>query len=142
MSRILGIDYGERRIGLAISDPMGIIAQPLTTLDTEKIKDVFFEVKNIVKEKNVKKVVVGLPKNMDGTIGEKGKKVLNFADDLSKELNLKIDLWDERLTSVESQKTLKQEKRKTKKDKQIVDKLSASLILQGYLESLKSNENE
>lgn len=139
MSRILGIDYGERRIGLAISDPLGIIAQTLTTLDTKKIKDPFFEIKNIVKEKKVKKIVVGLPKNMDGTIGEQGKKVLEFAKNLSKEVNIKIDFWDERLSSVESQKILKETKRKIKQDKKIVDRISASLILQGYLESLKSN---
>lgn len=140
MSRILGIDYGERRIGLAISDPLGIIAQTLTTLDTKKIKDPFFEIKNIVKEKKVKKIVVGLPKNMDGTIGEQGKKVLEFAKNLSKEVNIKIDFWDERLSSVESQKMLKETKRKIKQDKKIVDRISASLILQGYLESLKTKK--
>jgi len=142
MTRILGIDYGQRRIGLAISDPMGIIALPLTALDTKKIKDPLFEIKKILKEKNVKKIVVGLPKNMDGTIGEKGKEVLEFAKYLSQEVNVKIDLWDERLTSVESQRALRDTKRKIKRDKKNVDKLSASLILQGYLESIKQRKDE
>jgi putative Holliday junction resolvase len=135
MSRILGIDYGERRIGLAISDPLGIIALSLPTLDTKKVKDVFEEIKTIVKEKDVEKIVLGLPRNMDGTIGEKGEKVKEFASKLKEKIGKEIDFWDERLTSVESLKTLREEKRKIKREKKIVDQISAVLILQGYLDS-------
>ena len=140
MPRILGIDYGERRIGLAISDPMGIIAQPLTTLDTQKTTDVFSEIQKLIREKNVEQIIVGLPKNMDGTIGKKGKEVLEFAKNLSRQINVKVNLWDERLSSVESQKILRDTKKKTRQDKKNIDKLSASLILQGYLENAKINE--
>ncbi|KPL02945.1 MAG: hypothetical protein AMJ90_04505 [candidate division Zixibacteria bacterium SM23_73_2] len=140
MPRILGIDYGERRIGLAISDPMGIIAQPLTTLDTQKTTDVFSEIQKLIREKNVEQIIVGLPKNMDGTIGKKGKEVLEFAKNLSRQINVKVNLWDERLSSVESQKILRDTKKKTRQDKKNIDKLSASLILQGYLENAKKNE--
>jgi len=136
MSRILGIDYGERRIGLAISDPLGIIALSLPTLDTKKVKDVFEEIKTIVKEKGVEKIVLGLPRNMDGTIGEKGEKVKEFANKLKGKIGKEIDFWDERLTSVESLKILREEKRKIKREKKIVDQISAVLILQGYLDNL------
>ena len=136
MSRILGIDYGERRIGLAISDPLGIIALSLPTLDTKKVKDVFEEIKTIVKEKDVEKIVLGLPRNMDGTIGEKGEKVKEFASKLKEKIGKEIDFWDERLTSVESLKILREEKRKIKREKKIVDQISAVLILQGYLDNL------
>jgi len=136
MSRILGIDYGERRIGLAISDPLGIIALSLPTLDTKKVKDVFEEIKTIVKEKDVEKIVLGLPRNMDGTIGEKGEKVKEFASKLKEKIDKEIDFWDERLTSVESLKILREEKRKIKREKKIVDQISAVLILQGYLDNL------
>jgi len=140
MPRILGIDYGERRIGLAISDPIGIIAQPLFTLDTQKTTDVFSEIQKLIREKNVEQIIVGLPKNMDGTIGKKGKEVLEFAKNLSRQINVKVNLWDERLSSVESQKILRDTKKKTRQDKKNIDKLSASLILQGYLENAKKNE--
>jgi putative Holliday junction resolvase len=136
MPRILGIDYGERRIGLAISDPLGIIAQTLPTLDTKKVKDVFEEIKTIVKEKDVEKIVLGFPRNMDGTIGERGEKVKEFANKLKEKIGKEIDFWDERLTSVESLKLLREEKRKIKREKKIVDQISAVLILQGYLDNL------
>jgi putative holliday junction resolvase len=133
MPRILGIDYGERRIGLAISDPLGIIAQTLPTLDTKKVKDVFDEIKKIVEEKDVGKIVLGFPRNMDGTTGERGEKVKEFANKLKEKIGKEIDFWDERLTSVESLKLLREEKRKIKREKKIVDQISAVLILQGYL---------
>ena len=136
MPRILGIDYGERRIGLAISDPLGIIAQTLPTLDTKKVKDVFGEIKKIVEEKDVEKIVLGFPRNMDGTIGERGEKVKEFANKLKEKIGKEIDFWDERLTSVESLKLLREEKRKIKREKKIVDQISAVLILQGYLNNL------
>jgi putative holliday junction resolvase len=136
MPRILGIDYGERRIGLAISDPLGIIAQTLPTLDTKKVKDVFDEIKKIVEEKDVGKIVLGFPRNMDGTTGERGEKVKEFANKLKEKIGKEIDFWDERLTSVESLKLLREEKRKIKREKKIVDQISAVLILQGYLNNL------
>ena len=136
MPRILGIDYGERRIGLAISDPLGIIAQTLPTLDTKKVKDVFDEIKKIVEEKDVGKIVLGFPRNMDGTTGERGEKVKEFANKLKEKIGKEIDFWDERLTSVESLKLLREEKRKIKREKKIVDQISAVLILQGYLDNL------
>jgi putative Holliday junction resolvase len=136
MPRILGIDYGERRIGLAISDPLGIIAQALPTLDTKKVKDVFEKIKKIVEEKDVEKIVLGFPRNMDGTTGERGEKVREFANELKEKSGKEIDFWDERLTSVASLRLLREEKKKIKREKKIVDQISAVLILQGYLNNL------
>lgn len=138
MPRILGIDYGKRRIGLAISDPLGIIAQSLPTLTIKETTDLLSEIEILVKEKEVSTVVLGLPKNMNGTLGEQGKKVQEFGEELSQKINIKIEFWDERLSSVESQKVLREEKRKIKHKKELVDKISASLILQGYLDKRNS----
>ena len=138
MPRILGIDYGERRIGLAISDPLGIIAQSLPTLIIKETTDLLSEIVFLVKERDVSTIVLGLPRNMDGTLGEQGKKVQEFGERLSQRINMKVELWDERLSSVESRKILREEKRKIKHKKELVDKISASLILQGYLDKKNS----
>jgi putative Holliday junction resolvase len=141
MARILAIDFGERRIGLAISDPLGITAQGLPTIDTRKIKDVFSHIKNIVRQRNVTKIVVGMPRNMNGSIGFKGEEVKRFMDRLARETGLEVIAWDERLTSVQSQRSMREMGTKQKK-KEIVDRISATLLLQNYLDSTgKGNEN-
>jgi len=142
MKRILGIDFGERRIGLALSDPLGIIAQPFLTFDTQKDGDIFKKIEELIEEKNIEKIILGMPRNMDGTIGEKGKVVQEFSQKLSIRLKMPIILRDERLSSVESLRILRDAGAKLHKYKKSVDKLSAALILQGYLESLKRKEDE
>ena len=138
MPRILAIDYGEKRIGLAISDPLGITAQSLPTLKVTQIPDVFSEIENLVKEKDISAIVLGLPKNMNGTMGQEGKKVMEFGEKLARRVEIKVEFWDERLSSVESHKALREEKRKIKQKKELVDRISASLILQGYLDKKRS----
>ena len=138
MSRILGIDFGERRIGLAISDALGITAQGLPTLDTKKTKDIFTHLENIIKEKNVTKVVVGMPKNMNGTIGPKGMEVTEFMQELTKKTKIEVIPWDERLTSAQSLKAMREMGTK-QKHKEVTDRISAILILQSYLDSLRRN---
>lgn len=138
MSRILGIDFGERRIGLAISDALGITAQGLPTLDTKKTKDIFTHLENIIKEKNVTKVVVGMPKNMNGTIGPKGMEVTEFMQELTKKTKIEVIPWDERLTSAQSLKAMREMGTK-QKHKEVTDRISATLILQSYLDSLRRN---
>jgi putative Holliday junction resolvase len=142
LKRILGIDFGERRIGLALSDPSGTIAQPLMTFDTREDGDVFKKIEDLIEEKSVEGIVLGMPKNMDGSIGEKGKVVLEFSDNLSTRLKIPIILWDERLSSVESLRLLREAGAKLHKHKKAVDKISAALILQGYLDSLRRKKNE
>lgn len=136
MSRILGIDFGERRIGLALSDALGITAQGLPTLDTKKTKDIFTHLENIIKEKNVTKVVVGMPKNMNGTIGFKGMEVREFIQALIKKTKIDVIPWDERLSSVQSLKAMREMGIK-QKHKGVVDRISATLILQSYLDNLR-----
>ncbi len=137
MSRILGIDFGERRIGLAVSDPLGITAQGLPTLDTKKTKDILSYLENIIKEKDVTKVIVGMPKNMNGTIGPKGREVEKFIQELLNRTKIDVIPWDERLTSVQSLKAMREMGTK-QKHKEVVDRISATLILQSYLDSSKS----
>ena len=136
MSRILGIDFGERRIGLALSDALGITAQGLPTLDTKKTKDIFAHLENIIKEKNVTKVVVGMPKNMNGTMGPKGMEVKDFIQELNRKTEIDVIPWDERLSSVQSLKIMREMGTK-QKHKEMVDQISATLILQSYLDSAK-----
>lgn len=134
MTRILAIDLGERRIGLAISDPLGITAQGLPTIDTRKTKNVLSYIQNIINEKKVSKVVVGMPKNMDGSIGFKGEEVRKFIQKLSQKMKIEVIAWDERLTSVESLRSMREMGTK-QKEKETVDRISATLILQNYLDS-------
>jgi putative holliday junction resolvase len=134
MSRVLAIDFGERRIGLAISDPLGITAQGLPTIDTKKTKDVISYIQKIIQEKNVDRVVVGMPKNMDGSIGFKGEEVKKFIQKLIQKTKIEITTWDERLTTVESLRSMREMGIK-QKEKETVDRISATLILQNYLDS-------
>jgi putative Holliday junction resolvase len=135
MARILAIDFGERRIGLAISDPLGITAQGLPTIDTMKIKNVFSHIQGIVEGKEVKKIVVGMPRNMDGSIGFKGEAVSKFIKELIRRTDVEVIAWDERLTTVQSQKSMQQMGAK-QREKEKVDQISAILILQSYLDNL------
>jgi putative Holliday junction resolvase len=134
LSRILGIDFGERRIGLALSDALGITAQGLPTLDTKKTKDIFAYIENIVKEQNVTKIIVGMPKNMNGTIGSKAREVEKFIQELIKRTKIDVIPWDERLSSVQSLRAMREMGTK-QKHKEVTDRISATLILQSYLDS-------
>jgi putative Holliday junction resolvase len=136
LSRILAIDFGERRIGLALSDTLGITAQGLPTLDTRKTRDIFTYIENIIKENDVTKVIVGMPKNMNGTIGPKGREVKKFIQELVKRTKMEVIPWDERLTTVQSLKTMREMGTK-QKHKEVTDRISATLILQSYLDSAK-----
>ncbi|KPK99728.1 MAG: hypothetical protein AMJ91_06600 [candidate division Zixibacteria bacterium SM23_73_3] len=140
MERILAIDFGERRIGLALSDPLGITAQGLPTIDTRKTKDIFSYLQGIIKEKKVARVVVGMPRNMNGSIGPKGEEVKKFIGKLTQKTGVKVIAWDERLTSVLSKKSMREAGTKQKK-KEVVDRISATLILQSYLDSLSEKES-
>ncbi len=139
LSRILGIDFGGRRIGLALSDALGITAQGLPTLDTREIKDVFAYLGNLVENNNITKVVVGMPKSMNGTIGPKGMEVEEFIQKLAKRTKIDVIPWDERLTSVQSLKAMREMGTKQKR-KDVADRISATLILQSYLDSLQQEE--
>ena len=136
MSRILAIDFGERRIGLALSDPLGITAQGLPTIDTKKIKDLFGFIGNLVTERGVDKLVVGMPRNMNGSIGPQGERVKRFMQKLARKTEVDVVAWDERLTSVQSLRSMREMGTK-QRNKEVTDRISATLILQSYLDSLR-----
>ena len=134
MDRILGIDYGEKRVGLAISDPLGYTAQALGYVinDTNCIT----AIKQKVKEYDVQLIILGLPLNKDGEDSPKCKYVREFADSLKKDLSLDIKFWDERFSTVAVTRHLIEADVSRKKRKEVVDTQAAVFILQGYLDSI------
>ncbi len=132
--RILAIDYGERRIGLALSDPSNILATPFTTLDTRIIKSPVEQIAVIAEENEVDTIVVGYPIHLDGRKSEKALAVDLFVENLKKRMpHITFDLTDERYSSVEAGKMLKTKKRKKRFDKQAIDRYAAAVFLQEYL---------
>ncbi|MBU5454079.1 Holliday junction resolvase RuvX [Caproiciproducens sp. MSJ-32] len=134
--RILGLDLGSKTIGVAVSDPLGWTAQGVTTIKrTKKEKDIE-EIRKICEEYKVDTIVLGMPKNMNGTIGEAGEKAIEFSELLKEKLNIEVQMWDERLTTVAAHKAMLEADLSRKKRKQIVDKIAAVYILQGYLDRI------
>jgi putative Holliday junction resolvase len=140
--KILGIDYGEKRVGLAVSDPSNMVARSLKVLMRNETRRWLGEMKEIIEQNKIGKIVIGLPRNMNGSLGEKGKDVLAFVKVLEKVVNVPIVTWDERLTTVSAEKVLVQAELSRKKRRDILDKLSACIILQNYLDSIGSSEKE
>ncbi len=134
--RILGLDVGERTIGIAISDPLGYTAQGLTTIRRKNLKIDITELKKICDEYSVESILMGFPKNMNGTIGPSGEKAIELSKILEEELHMTVKLWDERLTTVAAHKAMLEADLSRAKRKKIVDKIAAMYILQGYLDSL------
>jgi putative Holliday junction resolvase len=132
--RILGIDYGEKRVGLAISSPVIAIAQGLPTIERVDGKDYLEDLADVIKEKEVDEIVVGLPKNMNGTIGEKAEEVLALVEALKSKFNLPVHTVDERLTTVRAHRAMTGAKMSKKGKKKRVDMIAAQFILQAYLD--------
>src|SRR5690554_1421753 len=137
MGRILGLDVGNKTIGVAISDLLGYTAQGVTTIKRENLEKDLAKLQSIIDMyENVETIVLGIPKNMNGTIGPQGKKVQDFGNFLKKRINPKIVYWDERLTTVSAEKTLLEADISREKRRKVIDKLAAVYILQNYLEYL------
>lgn len=137
--RILGLDYGSKTVGVAVSDPMGLTAQGLETIWREqenKLRRTLARIEALVLEYQAERIVVGYPKNMNNTIGERAKKTLEFTEMLKRRTGLPVVMWDERLTTVEANRTLMEAKVRRENRKQYLDELAAVFILQGYLDSL------
>jgi putative holliday junction resolvase len=134
--RILGLDVGERTIGIAISDPLGYTAQGLSTIRRKNLKIDIEELKKICDEYSVESILMGFPKNMNGTIGPSGEKAIELSKILEEELHMPVRLWDERLTTVAAHKAMLEADLSRAKRKKIVDKIAAMYILQGYLDSI------
>lgn len=135
--RIMGLDVGSKTVGVAVSDELGWTAQGLTTIRINEEKNEFGidKLGTIIKESQVKEIVVGLPKNMNGSIGPRGEASQQFADLLEKTFGLPVVLWDERLTTMAAERVLLEADVSRKKRKKVIDKMAAVMILQGYLDS-------
>ena len=133
--RYIGLDLGSRTLGVSLSDPSGIIASSLTVIrHNEEYERLLLDVQKIVNEYKVDKIVLGLPKNMNGTIGPKGELSYKFKEMLENKLGIEVILEDERLTTVEATNLLIKNDTSRKKRKQVVDSLAATIILQSYLD--------
>jgi putative holliday junction resolvase len=134
-ARVLGLDVGSRRIGIAVSDPLGITAQGLETLERKNKRYDFERLSRIIREYHVQEIVVGLPLRMSGAEGTQAGKMQEFADELRRRFHLPVHLWDERLTSAEANRLLRETDLSIEKRAKAVDRMAAVLILQGWMES-------
>jgi putative Holliday junction resolvase len=140
MKRIMGLDFGSKTVGVAVSDPLGITAQGVEIIRREsenKLRRTLARIEALVEEYQVESFVLGFPKNMNNTIGDRAEKSLAFKEMLERRTGLPVVMWDERLTTVEANRTLMESGVRREKRKEYVDKLAAVYILQGYLDSLE-----
>ena len=138
--RILGLDYGTKTVGVAISDPLLITAQGLEIIrrDSEaKIRKTLQRIEELCKEYEVEKIVLGYPKNMNGTDGERAEKSLEFKEMLERRIGIPVIMWDERLTTVSADKVMMESGIRRENRKNFVDEIAAMFILQNYLESIR-----
>ena len=137
--RILGLDYGSKTVGVAVSDPLGLTAQKVETIwrkQENKLRRTLARIEELIAEYEVEKIVLGFPKNMNNTVGERAEKALEFGEMLKKRTGLELIMWDERLTTVEADRTLIEAGVRRENRKQYLDGIAAVFILQGYLDSL------
>ncbi len=138
--KIMGLDYGSVTVGVAISDSMLLTAQPVEVIKRKsenKLRQTLARIDELVKENEVERIVLGFPKNMNNTEGERVRHTKEFMEKLKARTGLEVVLWDERLSTVSAMDVLKEGKIRREKRKEYVDKLAASLILQGYLDSIR-----
>ncbi|MGO5051184.1 Holliday junction resolvase RuvX [Lachnospiraceae bacterium LCP25S3_G4] len=135
--RIMGLDYGSKTIGVAISDPLGFTAQGVETIyrkEENKLRKSLARIEELIKEYGVEKLVLGFPKHMNNTIGDRAEKSLELKEMLERRTGLEVIMWDERLTTVEAERTLIESNVRREDRKKYVDKIAAVFILQGYLD--------
>ena len=141
--RIIGLDYGTKTVGVAISDALGITAQGLETItrkEANKLRKTLARIEAIIEEYEVEQIVLGFPKNMDNSVGERAQDCQNFGEMLERRTGLPVVLWDERLTTVSADKVLMESGVRRENRKAVIDKIAAVFILQGYLD-YKANGN-
>lgn len=139
MNRYMALDVGDKTIGVAVSDPLFIMAQGYTTIFREEISNDFEELKKIIEKESISKIVIGFPKNMNNTVGPQGEKVLVFVEDfkvflVENNFDIEIVMQDERLTTVSAQRVLIEGNMSRKKRKKVIDKVAATYILQSFLD--------
>lgn len=138
--RIMGLDYGSKTVGVAMSDPLGITAQAVETIwrkDENKLRKTCARIEELISEYEVERIVLGLPKHMNNDLGERAEKALAFGEMVKRRTGLEVVMWDERLTTVEAERTLIENNVRRENRKQYIDKIAAVFILQGYLDSIR-----
>jgi putative holliday junction resolvase len=141
-ARVLGLDVGSKRIGIAVSDPLGITAQGLETLQRKDKRHDLAELERVIRDYQVREIVVGLPLRMSGAEGTQSGKMQGFAKELRKRFGLPVHLWDERLTSAEANRLLRETDLSIEKRAKAVDRMAAVLILQAWMESRAAGSSE
>jgi len=142
--RILGLDYGSKTVGVAVSDELLLTAQGLEIVRREsenKLRKTLARIEQIIEEYGISRIVLGFPKNMNNTVGDRGEKTLLFKEMLEKRTGLEVVLWDERLTTVSADRAMMEAGVRRENRKKYVDKIAASFILQGYLDSVAMKNN-
>ena len=137
--RIMGLDYGSKTVGVAMSDPLGITAQAVETIwrkDENKLRKTCARIEELINEYEGERIVLGLPKHMNNDLGERAQKALAFGEMVKRRTGLEVVMWDERLTTVEAERTLIENNVRRENRKQYIDKIAAVFILQGYLDSI------
>ena len=135
----MGLDYGSKTVGVAMSDPLGITAQAVETIwrkDENKLRKTCARIEELINEYEVERIVLGLPKHMNNDLGERAQKALAFGEMVKRRTGLEVVMWDERLTTVEAERTLIENSVRRENRKQYIDKIAAVFILQGYLDSI------
>lgn len=138
--RILGVDFGRARIGIAVSDELGMLAHPVETISATQGNPAT-RISQIVSEKQIERVVVGLPRHMNGAMGEAATEALGFAEKLRALLSCEVLTWDERLTTVAANRALRESGQKSRSSREFVDQVAAQMILQGYLDALQDTRD-
>ena len=139
--RIMGLDYGSKTVGVAISDSLGISAQGIETIcrkEENKLRKTCARIEALIEEYQVERIVLGLPKHMNNEIGDRAKLSIEFGEMLRRRTGLEVVMWDERLSSVEAERVLIESKVRRGNRKQYIDKIAAVFILQGYLDSIRT----
>ena len=137
--RIMGLDYGSKTVGVAVSDPLGITAQGIETVcrkEENKLRRTCARIEELIREYEVEQIVLGLPKHMNNDIGDRARRSMEFGEMLKRRTGLEVVMWDERLTTVEAERTLIENHIRRENRKKYIDKIAAVFILQGYLNSL------
>jgi putative holliday junction resolvase len=140
--RVMGLDLGSNTIGVAVSDELGITAQGIKTIRRRSKEEDFRAISELIAQFEIEKVVVGLPKNMDGTFGKQAEKVFHWTKLFREKFHLPIVVWDERLSTVGASRILLEADLSREKRKKVIDKLAAVLILQGYLDQMRNRKDE
>lgn len=139
--RVMGLDYGSKTMGVAISDALGITAQGIETIhrkEENKLRQTLARIEVLIKEYEVDKIVLGFPKNMNNTIGDRAERTLELKEKLERRTGLPVIMWDERLTTVSAERVLMESHVRRENRKQYIDKIAAVFILQGYLDSIST----